>query len=80
MFLSFIIPVRVFLLIAARRPSEHRSMICSSSLVECLPKCQVNKKQAVVAFIALLTCALAGQALVSIRLTSATALFRRILL
>jgi predicted membrane-bound dolichyl-phosphate-mannose-protein mannosyltransferase len=27
MFLSFFIPVGVFLLIAARRPSEHRSMI-----------------------------------------------------
>ncbi len=27
MFLSFFIPVRVFLLMAARRPSEHRSMI-----------------------------------------------------
>jgi hypothetical protein len=27
MFLSFFIPVAVFLLIAARRPSEHRSMI-----------------------------------------------------
>jgi hypothetical protein len=27
MFLSFFIPVGVFLLIAVRRPSEHRSMI-----------------------------------------------------
>ena len=27
MFLSFVIPVGVFLLVAARRPSEHRSMI-----------------------------------------------------
>jgi peptidoglycan/LPS O-acetylase OafA/YrhL len=27
MFLSFFIPVGVFLLLAARRPSEHRSMI-----------------------------------------------------
>ena len=27
MFLSFFIPVGVFLLMAARRPSEHRSMI-----------------------------------------------------
>ncbi|HEY6409216.1 MAG TPA: DUF6632 domain-containing protein, partial [Ktedonobacteraceae bacterium] len=27
MFLSFFIPVGVFLLVAARRPSEHRSMI-----------------------------------------------------
>jgi len=27
MFLSFFIPVGIFLLIAARRPSEHRSMI-----------------------------------------------------
>lgn len=27
MFLSFFIPVRGFLLLAARRPSEHRSMI-----------------------------------------------------
>src|ERR1700733_7268756 len=27
MFMSFFIPVGVFLLIAARRPSEHRSMI-----------------------------------------------------
>ena len=29
MFLSFFIPVGVFLLMAARRPSEHRSMIAS---------------------------------------------------
>jgi hypothetical protein len=35
--LSFFIPVGVFLLMAARRPSEHRSMHCSSSLVEHLP-------------------------------------------
>ena len=27
MFLSFFIPVGIFLLLAARRPSEHRSMI-----------------------------------------------------
>jgi hypothetical protein len=27
MFLSFFIPVGIFLLVAARRPSEHRSMI-----------------------------------------------------
>src|SRR5580692_7006314 len=30
MFLSFFIPVGIFLLIAARRPSEHRSMIARS--------------------------------------------------
>jgi hypothetical protein len=32
MFLSFLIPVRVFLLLAARRPSEHRSMIALAAL------------------------------------------------
>src|SRR5262249_25203659 len=37
MFLSFFIPVGVFLLTAARRPSEHRWMIALSSLVEHLP-------------------------------------------
>ena len=33
MFLSFFIPVGVFLLIAARRPSEHRSMIALACLI-----------------------------------------------
>jgi len=47
---------------------------------KCQMNNQMNKKKAGVAFIALLTCALAGQALVSIRLTYATALFRRTLL
>jgi hypothetical protein len=32
MFLSFFIPVGVFLLVAARRPSDHRSMIALATL------------------------------------------------
>ena len=37
MFLSFFIPVGVFLLMAVRRPSEHRSMIALAAWLEHLP-------------------------------------------